>query len=271
MKQKIRIIAADIDGTLVNQEKKVTPRTRAAIQKVRACGMRFGISSGRPIRGLHNNIPIWGLENEVDFIIGSNGAQMYDCRTKKTEEYFKLTAERIFEILDLYEPFDFNPCVYTEDTAYTHRIDSTIERVVKNNQLKLELCNLKDVIVKPQNKLIMVIPDGRMEEVEQFYAAHPSKDYRAFKSQADMFEFVDIHLSKAYGIEQYCRKYGDTLDHVLAFGDTSNDLEMIRDCGIGVCMANGTDDVKAVADAVALSNDEDGLACYLEEYVLKSS
>lgn len=105
-----------------------------------------------------------------------------------------------------------------------------------------------------------------MEQVEAFYEMHKSEYYRAFKSQADMFEFVHPELSKVYGISYYCSQHGYSIEEAAAFGDTTNDIEMLMGCGTGVCMCNGTEDAKHAADIVTkYSNDENGLARELED------
>ena len=126
-----------------------------------------------------------------------------------------------------------------------------------------------DEVKTPQSKIVLSTAPEKMESIEEFYSKNLSEKYRAFKSQADMFEFVNPKLSKVYGIEEYCWEYGYTLDEVIAFGDTTNDLEMIKECGVGVCMCNGTDDVKVAADIITeRSNDEDGLAYVIERELL---
>ena len=74
--------------------------------------------------------------------------------------------------------------------------------------------------------------------------------FRAFKSQADMFEFVHPELSKVYGIRYYCSQHGYSTSEAAAFGDTTNDIEMLKECGTGVCMCNGTEDARQAADIV---------------------
>ena len=108
-----------------------------------------------------------------------------------------------------------------------------------------------------------------MKQVEAFYEEHKSDKYRAFKSQADMFEFVHPELSKIYGIKYYCGQHGYNISEAAAFGDPTNDIEMLKECGTGVCMCNGTEDARQAADIITkYNNDEDGLAKELESILL---
>lgn len=264
MKQ-IRVIVMDMDGTLLTSDKIVTEYTKKILRKMKEKGYRIGIASGRPLIGIMRTVEALGIDDIIQFMVASNGAQMYDIEKEKEYDFYQLEPEIIHEIIDLYSPFDLNPYVYQGASCYAYKNDSIIQRAAKNNHLDIQLCDMKKEITKPQSKLVLSTPPEKMADVEAFYECHKSDRYRAFKSQADMFEFVHPKLSKVYGIESYCKEYGYTLDEVISFGDTTNDLEMVRECGVGVCMCNGTDDVKKAADIITeKSNDEDGVAQVLE-------
>lgn len=260
MKQ-IRVIVMDMDGTLLTSDKIVTDYTKEILRSMKRNGYRIGIASGRPLIGIKRTIEALGIDDIVQFMVASNGAQLYDIEKDRESDFYQLEPDVIHEIIELYKPFELNPYVYQGDSCYAYKNDGTIERAAKNNHLKIHICDMEKEVTSPQSKLVLSTPPEKMKAVEAFYECHKSDKYRAFKSQEDMFEFVHPMLSKVYGIEAYCREYGYNLDEVIAFGDTTNDLEMVRDCGTGVCMCNGTDDVKAVADIITEnSNDEDGLA-----------
>lgn len=261
----IKIIVMDMDGTLLNSDKIVSNYTKQLLKKLNSEGYKLGIASGRPIVGLKRTVAALGIESCINFMTGSNGAELYDADMDKESCFYQLTPGIIDEIINLYQPFALNPYVYQGDNCYAYKSDSIIERAAYNNHLGIVLCNLKEEIKTPQSKLVLSTPPEKMEQVEAFYEQHKSSKYRAFKSQADMFEFVHPELSKVYGIAYYCSVHGYSIEEAAAFGDTTNDVEMIRECGIGICMCNGTEDAKSVADIVTkYNNDEDGLARELE-------
>lgn len=257
----IKLIVMDMDGTLLDSRKEVSSYTMKLLERLSGDGFKLGIASGRPITGLKRTVAALGLDAYINFMTGSNGAELYDADNGKEDCFYQLEPEVINGIIDLYAPFDLNPYVYQGENCYAYRIDSTIERAANNNHLGIVLCNLKEEIKRPQSKLVLSTPAEKMEQVEAFYAQHKSDNYHAFKSQADMFEFVHPKLSKVYGIAYYCSHHGLSINQVAAFGDTTNDIEMLKECGTGVCMCNGTEDAKQAADIVTkYSNDEDGLA-----------
>ena len=226
----MKVIVMDMDGTLLNDDKKVTEYTKNVLRDMKKRGMRIGIASGRPIIGVKRTVENLGISDIIQFMIASNGAELFDVEDKEKKDFYKLDVDTIFEIIDEYEQFDLNPYVYQGEDCYAARNDSTIERAARNNHLGIHLCDMKKEVTTPQSKLVLSTPPEKMESVEKFYEEHKSEKYRAFKSQADMFEFVHPKLSKVYGIRYYCEKYGYDISQVVAFGDTTNDLEMVRDC-----------------------------------------
>ncbi len=261
----IKLIVMDMDGTLLNSEKTVSEYSKKLFEKLSLGGYKFGIASGRPIIGVKRSVDALGIGSFINFMSGSNGAELYDADAGSEHCFYQLDPDVIFEIIEEYEPFGLNPYVYQGDSCYAKKNDSTIERAARNNHLGIVLCDLRKEIKTPQSKIVLSTPPQKMRLVEKFYERHKSEKYRAFKSQEDMFEFVHPELSKAYGIDFYCREHGLSISEAAAFGDTTNDIEMIKECGIGICMRNGTPDAKEAADVVTkYTNDEDGLARELE-------
>lgn len=264
--EKIKLVVMDMDGTLLTSGKVVSRYTKDLLEKFSVDGYKFGIASGRPITGLKRTVKALGIDSFVDFMTGSNGAELYDTGNNEEKCFYQLEPLIIDEIINLYAPFELNPYVYQGENCYAYKSDGTIERAAKNNHLGIVLCNLKEEIKTPQSKLVLSTPPEKMQQVEAFYEKHKSDKYRAFKSQADMFEFVHPRLSKIYGINYYCAQHGYNISEVAAFGDTTNDIEMLKECGLGVCMCNGTEDARLAADIVTkYSNDEDGVAKELED------
>ena len=266
---KIKLIVMDMDGTLLNSEKIVSSYTKDLLKRLSSEGYKLGIASGRPITGLKRTVKALGIDGVINFMTGSNGAELFDVDNNQENCFYQISPEIIDEIINLYAHFELNPYVYQGENCYAYRNDGTIERAARNNHLGIVLCNLKEEIKTPQSKLVLSTPPEKMKQVEAFYEEHKSDKYRAFKSQADMFEFVHPELSKIYGIKYYCGQHGYNISEAAAFGDTTNDIEMLKECGTGVCMCNGTEDARQAADIITkYNNDEDGLAKELESILL---
>ena len=264
----IKVVVCDLDNTLLTTQKNLSERTLTAIRAVRAQGVKFLIASGRPIFGIEAMIRKWGLYDQLDGIIGMNGGQIYDLHTKKKTEFLRLEVAVLHAILEDFSELNLNACLQLESGIYAQRPDTKVVMIATHSRVPLVIVNMKELITEPQGKIVFTVPENRMDEVEAFASAHPSTDYRGFKSQKDLYEIIHPDLSKSIGIAHYCESIGTDMTHVLAFGDTTNDLEMIRDSGWGICMANGTQDIKDIADDITLSCDEDGVAVYLEKYIV---
>ena len=108
-----------------------------------------------------------------------------------------------------------------------------------------------------------------MDPIEKFIEANPSVHYKGFKTQATVVEFAPHETSKAFALEKFCEFNNIDIHDVAAFGDTSNDNEMLSVAGLGVCLLNGSDDTKALADEITdLTCEEEGFADYVEKHLL---
>lgn len=122
---------------------------------------------------------------------------------------------------------------------------------------------------KEENAKIMFrVDEAEMPLIEQYFKKHPSQHYKAFKTQNTLIEFSDKRISKAIALEKFCKNNKISLCSVMAFGDMSNDKEMLEISGWGVSLLNGSDDLKLIADDITEKDCEnEGVADYLEKYI----
>ena len=264
----IKIIVSDLDGTLLDDKKFLPKENFDAICEARKKGIKFGIASGRPVEGLLSLLSVWNLENQMDFLVGMNGAQVYDMETKETTTYHTISPKTIHEIVDLYKNLDCNPTIYVGKNLVAQKRTERLLEIEKLHSLKVDYADIKEFVKENQPKLLLYVNPLKMNEVEEYTKSLNRTDFRAFKSGKDMFEFVHPLCSKAVGIEKICEKFNATLDNVLAFGDTTNDLEMLEQCKYSVCMSNGSDDAKSVAKYIGKTNNEGGLGLFIEDNIL---
>lgn len=266
MKKKYKLVLCDVDGTLLNSKKELTQATKESIARLKENGIYFGIASGRGIGGLKKKVKEWDIEKDIDVFIAMNGVQLIDCHTQKQYLYFTLKPNWIKEIMEEYKHFDINPCVYQEDTLLCQRKDELTIEAARLTSLTLKQISYDEFYQCEREKLLYIANPNIIDEVEDYYRNHnQALEYRGVRTAPHMFEFINKKVSKSYGIKEYCKMQGFSMEEVVAFGDTSNDIEMLQDCGLGICMANGTEDAKEISDKIALSNDEDGVAKMLDE------
>lgn len=266
MTKPITWIMCDLDGTLLDSNKKLTDVTYQTLVSVKQKGIRFGIATGRPLTSLLKKLEEMRLHTLCDGIVANNGVEIYDVESKIKKVFSPLNKQRI---IDIYRPIrarGYNYCLYDKEHLYARFSDEHVERIARNNGVQIHLCEIEDVQEDCFNKLMIIVQDSDMEFLKDFSLNQLPKDVRGFQSQWNMFEFVDVNASKATGIQRLVSMYGHDLTQVMAFGDQSNDIEMLAEARLGVCMANGNEEAKKASNRMTKSNDEDGVAYFLRNY-----
>ena len=267
----IRLVLCDIDGTLYDWDRILSPRTIADINRLHEEGYGFGIASGRPYEELIHYAEDWGFSYPFDIIIGLNGAELYIERTKKLYSYYKLSRETLKKTMDVMSRFEANPFMYWHGKLLAVKMDAMIIKSSKTSQREIVIAKDPSELYAEENvKIMFRMSEEETARAEAWLAEHPDPDYAAFKTQSTLIEFMDPRLSKGFAIREM-QKLGEYEPHeILAFGDTTNDNSMLEEAGWGVCLANGSDDTKECADDVTrYSCRDDGFADYLESWLFR--
>lgn len=270
----IKLVVADIDGTLYGSKKVLTPRTRNTINKLRENGILFGLASGRDIANMRLYPPKWGFDGDFDVYIGMNGAMLYDTKTNIETSSFTMNYEQMLQVYEHLKHFNFNRLYFCDDgVIYIPHLDPQMEATIERNKdveifeiIDDDLTKLKD---KHCFKIGYSVLPEQMPELESYYAAHPIIGFNGFKTQSIYFEIMLEGVSKRVGLEKYCDIYDIKPEEVYTFGDTTNDVEMLAWAN-GVCLCNGTNDAKQAAKEITqYSASEEGFARYIEQKILK--
>lgn len=267
----IRLVLCDIDGTLYDWDRILSPRTIADINRLHEEGYAFGIASGRPYEELIHYAEDWGFSFPFDIIIGLNGAELYIERTRKLYSYYKLSRETLKKTMEVMSRFEANPFMYWHGKLLAVKMDAMIIKSSKTSQREIVIAKDPSELYAEENvKIMFRMSEEETARAEAWLAEHPDPDYAAFKTQSTLIEFMDPRLSKGFAIREM-QKLGEYEPHeILAFGDTTNDNSMLEEAGWGVCLANGSEDTKACADDVTrYSCKDDGFADYLESWLFK--
>ncbi|MDF9838747.1 MULTISPECIES: HAD family hydrolase [unclassified Breznakia] len=273
MIENLQFVICDIDNTLVSPlTHDMQKKTKAVIRKLHKHGIHFGLASGRPLDEIDAQVVRWGIEKETTMLLGLNGCELWNRNDNSLYSYYLLKKEWIKEILELMKPFDLNPYMYLDGGRFLcTRMDEMVRYSAEKVGKEIVLVNDMSQFYKAENaKLMFRIPEDRMEEVEAYVKKHPSPYYKAFKTQTTMLEFANRNVSKAYAMLEYCKQEHIDIKNVMAFGDMSNDNDMLEASGLGVCLLNGSEDTKAIADVItAKTCDDEGFAHFIEEHVFK--
>jgi Cof subfamily protein (haloacid dehalogenase superfamily) len=255
-----KLIALDIDGTLLSSHLTVLPKTKAALQTVAAKGHHVVLVSSRPPRSVRNIAD--SLEIDSSITVSFGGAYILGGDTVLFEQI--LSPELATDIIARVRNVALHMSLYSAENWFVEQDDYWAEQEAKIVGFTPTLVgDLLHHTTHVHKFLVM----GKAEEIGTFQETLRSSNLKvdAVRSKPVYCEVNSHGIHKAHAIERVARHFGLTLADVIAFGDGENDLTMIREAGTGVAMGNAVTAVKAVAKLVTKSNDEDGIALALEE------
>lgn len=270
MESMITLVVCDLDETLLNEEKQISVTDRRAIEQLKDKGILFGVISGHPVESTRKKLREWKIEGSTSFILGMNGGTLYDAQTQKIEEYHKLKGDVLQRIFHHFQDVNCILQFYQGDVRY---VSKSTQRTRNQADSFLETEVLADVesliLTESFNKVTLYAESNRMPEVLEKMITFKDPDCMGFLVDPNRFEFSDPRINKGYGLKKLCQHYGVAMEHILAFGNATNDIPMLSTAGIGVCVQNATDDVKAICDVISpYTNDESAIGNYLNENLL---
>ena len=257
-----RAIALDLDGTLTNHDKVVTPRTRQALLKAQEQGAIIILASGRPTYGIVPVAECLELEKRGGYILSYNGGNIVNAKTG--EKFFsQFLPDAVIPILYKYAKEKNHALLgYAGNEIITEMPDDQYvkeeSRINKMNIRKVD--NLLDALEPHPTKLLMTGDPTDMIKAEEELVEILGEKMDIFRSAPFFLELVPKGIDKAQSLLRLLSKINLTPADLMAFGDGYNDLSMLKLAGVGVAMANAAPEVRANADYVTLSNEEDGVA-----------
>lgn len=263
-----RIIALDLDGTLTNHDKIVTDATRKALAEAQDNGAVVVLASGRPTYGIIPVADCLELEQRGGFILAYNGGKIVDCRTMETLYSQYLPDNVLPEIYDYAHEKGYALLGYSGNEIITESPDDKyVGEESRINKMPIrQVGNLLENLEKHPTKLLMTGDPTEMVKAEEELAAILGNRMDVFRSAPFFIELVPKGIDKAHSLQRLLNHIGYTPSDMIAFGDGYNDISMLRLAGMGVAMANAAPEVRAEADYVTLSNEEDGVAAALTHF-----
>ena len=257
-----RAIALDLDGTLTNHDKVVTPRTRQALLKAQELGAIIILASGRPTYGIVPVAECLELEKRGGYILSYNGGNIVNAKTGE-KLFSQFLPDAVIPILYKYAKEKNHALLgYAGNEIITEMPDDQYvkeeSRINKMNIRKVD--NLLDALEPHPTKLLMTGDPTDMIKAEEELVEILGEKMDIFRSAPFFLELVPKGIDKAQSLLRLLSKINLTPADLMAFGDGYNDLSMLKLAGVGVAMANAAPEVRADADYVTLSNEEDGVA-----------
>lgn len=263
-----KIIAVDIDGTLLNSKKEISPRTKKSLIGAQEKGNIVVIASGRDFSGVKRYADILKLDIFDGLVSSNNGCLITNYKNGNLIVNHSLSIQEAKEILAFSKDLNCNPILF-KDGKIISDIDNEIVRYTcEINKMDLVVSeNIYDNLdFRPNNIVFCHIEPEVLTKVYEEINEKYSRDYSFVKSTIYHCEIMPKGINKGSSLIDIASYYKIDIENVIAFGDEGNDLDMIKKAGVGVAMGNAIDEVKEAADYITLSNDEDGIADYLEKF-----
>jgi Cof subfamily protein (haloacid dehalogenase superfamily) len=267
--KRYQMLASDLDGTLLHNDRTISARSIAALRRAQAAGKSILIVSGRPPRFVRPLL----LENQLELPFASyNGAAIYAGPEAEQPLYEqpldKVTALAIIAALRKYQP-ELNLQLEAGDQMYADRIDAAMaERMRLDYTIRAphKLGPIEEQLAQDGlsgMKLLTWVGKERLSEAIEYVNALGSGAY-ATSSGRGLLEIMAAEVDKARAADRWAARQGIAAREVVACGDELNDIPLLKWAGLGVAVANAQPEVLAVADYVTVSNEEDGVAVILE-------
>lgn len=286
---KYKLVAADMDGTLLNDDLNISRENIEAIKKYRAAGGIFTITTGRALCGVQRYLKTIGLDNEPVKIVCNIGGAIIDSDTLKIVKNFEIDKSEASRLIKYFAEHTRLVLVYCDDGLKINVRSRLAEMYCQKVGIEFETQPQLDEYVLSEDvnvtKIMSILDERELKRVAEgvnveFPDLHSMQSTAPFLQtlRADgedfmpaMIECVSGLADKGVGLKFVADYYNIPMSDVIACGDSFNDAAMIKAAGLGVAMANAKEPIKRLADYVAPSNNDNGIAHVIEKFCLNNS
>lgn len=260
------LIALDLDGTLLTDDKTISPTTKKVLKKAQEDGHIVMIATGRPYRSselyyreLNLNTPI------VNF----NGAFVHHPLDNSWGIYHNpLDIKVAKDVVDVCQSYQFhNIIAEVIDDVYLHYHDEKLLDVFSMGNPSITTGDLREFLTDSPTSMLIHTEEEHLKTIRTHLSEIHAEliDHRSWAAPWHVIEIVKHGLNKAVGIKRVSEYVQIPKERIIAFGDEDNDLEMIEYAGHGIAMGNAIDLLKNIANDTTLTNEKDGVAIYLND------
>jgi hypothetical protein len=259
------LIACDVDGTLLGEDERITPRTRAAVRAAVEAGAQFVLATGRPPRWVPPVVDELGF---APMAVCANGAVIYDPATDRVLSAKTLSVASLGELAEIAIRAIPEAGLAVERVATPQFVSSPGYEHAWLNPDNTEV-SMEDLLSAPAVKLLVRMAGARSADMAAELAKHVgTQGDITYSTNNGLIEIVPLGIDKATGIAELARPRGIVDEDWVTFGDMPNDVPMLLRAGHGVAMGNAHPDAIAAADEVTTPNSDDGVARVLERWWL---
>lgn len=271
-----KLIATDMDGTLLNSQNKITDRNKEAILEALEAGVKVILCTGR----IFTSALYYAKSLELDTpIIACNGAYIAEQDKSKIIYEEPISLETFRKIVEIAEEEKMYYHFYDDSTFYARELNDTIMNYMNWNKERDEMDRIDiriaenplDAIEKENSKVYKIVfVDENRRKLKNFRKKISTiEGIEVVSSWWSNIEIMNEGVSKGKALNKLCEMLNISMDEVIAIGDNENDIPMLKTAGLGVAMKNGEEEAKEAADYIADTNDESGVGKIIEKFILK--
>ena len=280
MSDRIRLIGLDLDGTLLNNKKQINLLDEDRIKKAMEKGIIVVPVTGRPQKGIPNNIE---KLFHSSYMITSNGAVTTDVKLQKNIDSAYLSSKKVLDIVELIQrqKEDIKVEIFADGIGYVQKKQlDIIKELYRGTHLeyyfhvsRIPVNNINSLIVSRNDDIaeisIMTESIAIKNKIQKLLAGF--EEIKITSSVQTDLEINATNAGKGLALLRLAKRLGIHNSEIMACGDSGNDIEMLQTVEIAVAMGNATEEVKKVADYITLSNEENGVAYAIDRFILKDT
>ena len=267
----IKLVAIDMDGTLLNSKKELLEETKQYFKDFhkKETETLLVLCTGRPETGIRPYLKDLGYLEENHYIISQNGANIYESRTGKRVMDAFLDSAAIQKWIELGKKHGISVMGAGVDYYYCFDQEPTewMEFDVKLVSGKLKRIPTKESLNTDFYKILLMGDEEQLNEFETYIPQEWRDEFYVVRSQKYLVEVLTKGVNKAFGLEKLAQKLNIQPSEIAAIGDAANDIEMLEYAGLAVAMGNASEEVKAIADIVTDTNENNGVIKAIDQLI----
>jgi Cof subfamily protein (haloacid dehalogenase superfamily) len=269
----VRLLALDLDDTLLRSDLTISYQTRNAIKKAEAAGVIVVLASGRIPAAMNQFASLLGMHKKAGYLICNNGTLIQESHTGKIVYEIRMDVKTALTAFDLADAEGFPVQLYEDDIMYVSRHNEYTgydQKLTGLRQVVVE--NFRAMVANGCHKLLIPGDPALLLPLESILRTYLEDSITIFTSKPYFLELLPANTNKGTALEKVAGILGIDKKDVIAIGDSMNDEAMLRWAGMGIAMANSDERIKSIADMVtSRDNDDDGVAEVIEKYILSKT
>ncbi|VWL85726.1 Cof-type HAD-IIB family hydrolase [Oceanivirga miroungae] len=265
-----KLIATDMDGTLVNSKREISQNNIDMIIKAqKEKGVKFVLASGRVEEAMINQAKLLKLDQYGGYILSYNGSRIIECKSNEVIYNKSISRDEIKELLEISNKYDVALVTYIDGLLYynkEHKYVDEEEKITTFTKHKYE--TIDDIKVSTVGKCMFIGDVDKLAKLMEYLKGIYKDKFYITLSSPYFLEILNKDVSKGRSLKKLCEILGIDIKDMIACGDSYNDSDMLEVAGLSVAAKNAVQDIKDIADYVSVTNDEGVLADVINKYVI---